>query len=143
MPNQNHINLPMIYTSGCNQRAKSRNLIQSFEKQNVIILQLFILGTGIMGFGVCFYFGSAITWLTSNTPDLKSRPMSFIFMGSNIASFVAPPIASKMFDISPIYVFYLCMICVILTVLCFLSMIFIARGMNLGDKKMKNCQNAS
>ena len=97
------------------------------------------IGTGLMGFSVCFYFGSAITWLTSNlTPDLITRTMSFIFMGSNIASFAAPPIASKMFDLNPVYVFYLCLAFVILTVLCFLGMMYIAKGMNAQTDKSDN-----
>ncbi len=90
-------------------------------------LALFV-ATGIMGFGICFFFGSAITWLTSSTPHLKSRPMSFIFMGSNLASFVASPLASYMFALDPIYVFYLCLVYVFLTLFTFLGMVFAAKG---------------
>ena len=85
--------------------------------------------TGLMGFSVCFFFGSAITWLTSYLPPtMRSKPMSFIFLGSTLASSAAPLLASKMFDLGPIYVFYLCLLFALLILLCFISMIFVAKG---------------
>ena len=91
-------------------------------------IALFI-STGLMGFSACFFFGSSITWLTSNIPtDMKSRPMSFMFMGANLATCVAPILASKMFDLNPIYVFYLCLVYVISTIICFLFMTLLARS---------------
>ena len=91
---------------------------------------------GLLGFSVCFIFGSGISWITSNIPSsMKNRPMSFIFMGANMATCVGPIVASKMFDLKPIYVFYACLGYVILTIACFLSMILIARG---GNKKSED-----
>ena len=66
---------------------------------------------------------------------MKNRPMSFIYMGANTAICVGPIVASKMFDLKPIYVFYACLVYVILTIACFLSMILIARG---GNKKSED-----
>ena len=76
-------------------------------------------------------FGSGISWITSNIPSsMKNRPMSFIFMGANLATGVGPILASKMFDLNPIYVFYSCIVYVILVIICFLSMILVARREN-------------
>ena len=76
-----------------------------------------------MGFCACFQFGSGITWLSSNIPDMSSRQVSLIFLGSNLANCVFPALASKLFnDLGPNWVFYLTMLSLILTILCFLAM---------------------
>ena len=80
-----------------------------------------------MGFCACFQFGSGITWLSSNIPEMSSRQVSFIFLGSNCANCVFPALASKLFnDFGPNWVFYLTMISLMLTILCFMTMLVIA-----------------
>ena len=89
---------------------------------------LLILATGLMGFCACFQFGSGITWLSSNIPNMSSRQVSFIFLGSNLANCVFPTLASKLFnDLGPNWVFYLTMLSLILTIVCFLFMNVIAK----------------
>ena len=93
---------------------------------------LFILATGLMGFCACFQFGSGITWLSSNIPNMSSRQVSFIFLGSNLANCVFPTLASKLFnDLGPNWVFYLTMLSLILTIVCFLFMNVIAKKLKL------------
>ena len=94
---------------------------------------------GVAGFFVCFCFGSTITWLTNNTPSMKSRPMSFIFMGASLAGCISPPLASYAFDQKPIFVYYLCMIYVSITLALLLLLTFIARG----AQKSKTAENAA
>ena len=84
-----------------------------------------------MGFCACFQFGSGITWLSSNIPEMSSRQVSFIFLGSNCANCAFPALASKLFnDFGPNWVFYLTMISLILTILCFMTMLVIASRNN-------------
>ena len=86
------------------------------------------LATGLMGFCACFQFGSGITWLSSNIPHMSSKQVSFIFLGSNMANCVFPALASKLFnDFGPNWVFYLTLISLLLTILCFLAMCALAK----------------
>ena len=86
------------------------------------------LATGLMGFCACFQFGSGITWLSSNIPHMSSKQVSFIFLGSNMANCVFPALASKLFnDFGPNWVFYLTLLSLFLTILCFLAMCALAK----------------
>lgn len=118
--------------------------IGTFTSIAILILFESLLGYyvafGIAGFFVCFCFGSTITFLTNSTPSMKSRPMSFIFMGASLAGCISPPLASYAFDQEPIYVFYLCMIYQSVSFGLLVLGIVIARGTT--GKKSKD-QNAS
>ena len=39
------------------------------------------LGTGLMGFFICFQFPSGLSWLAGMLPDIKPHHMSLIFIG--------------------------------------------------------------
>ena len=54
--------------------------------------------------------------------------LSCIFLGSNMANCVFPALASKLFnDFGPNWVFYLTLISLLLTILCFLAMCALAK----------------
>ena len=86
------------------------------------------LSMGLMGFCLCFHFGSAINWLNSKTE--KSYNISFIYMGANLSSLCYPTLGSKLFHLDPSYVAYLSIISVVALVICFI-------GMNVLAKKLK------
>ena len=66
------------------------------------------LGTGLMGFFMCFEFGSGLTWLADMLPNLKPHHTSFMFIGGTTGWFVFPMLASQIFEIfGPTSVFYL------------------------------------
>lgn len=66
------------------------------------------LGTGLMGFFICFQFPSGLSWLAGMLPDLKPHHTSFMFIGGTSGWFVFPMLASQMFEIyGPGSVFYL------------------------------------
>ena len=83
------------------------------------------LSTGLMGLCLCFHFGSAINWLNSKTE--KSTNISFIYMGANLSSLCYPPLVSKLFYLDPNYVSYLAVASVVSLILCFCSMIVLAK----------------
>ena len=119
--------------------------IGTFTSIAILVLFESLLGYyiafGIAGFFACFCFGSTITFLTNNTPSMKSRPMSFIFMGASLAGCISPPLASYAFDQEPIYVFYLCMIYQSVSFgLLVLGMIIVRGGTR---KNLSKDQNAS
>ena len=89
-------------------------------------IALFV-ATAIMGFCVCFQFGSGITWLSGKIPDMTSRQISMVFLGSNLANCLFPPLASKLFnDFGPIWVFYLTLATLILALICFALMTLVS-----------------
>lgn len=95
------------------------------------------VATGLMGFSICFQFGSGITWLASNIPQMTSRQVSLIFFGSNVSNCVFPLLASKLFnDVGPAYVFYMTMICIVALICTFFAMIMAANYQM--PKKMKS-----
>ena len=66
------------------------------------------LGTGLMGFFMCFEFGSGLSWLADKLPDLKPHHTSLMFIGGTTGWFFFPMIASQIFEIfGPTSVFYL------------------------------------
>ena len=96
-----------------------------------------------MGFCACFQFGSGITWLSSNIPNMSSRQVSFIFLGANLANCVFPPLASKLFtDIDPNWVFYLTMLSLILTIVCFFFMNLVAKKLIIQNPSHSNSLKA-
>ena len=83
------------------------------------------IATGLMGLSVSPIFPSGITLLSSNI-NISSTHVSFVFLGSNLANCVFPPLASKLFNnLGPIYVFYMTLICLIMTFICFFLMIMV------------------
>ena len=83
------------------------------------------IATGLMGLSVSPIFPSGITLLSSNI-NISSTHVSFVFLGSNLANCVFPPLASKLFNqFGPIYVFYMTLICLIMTFICFFLMIMV------------------
>ena len=116
-----------------------------FHGGNLWTISSFILATGLMGFCACFQFGSGITWLSSNIPNMSSRQVSFIFLGANLANCVFPPLASKLFndpDLGPNWVFYLTMLSLILTIFCFLFMNLIAKKLIIQNPSHSNSLKA-
>ena len=91
-----------------------------------------------MGLCICFLFPSGINWLSSNIPNLSSRQISIIFLGSNLANCIFPPLASKLFnEFGPIYVFYMTLIVLIITLICYLLMLAITRGFKVLNQSNK------
>jgi hypothetical protein len=66
------------------------------------------LGTGLMGFFICFQFPSGLSWLAGMLPDLKPHHTSFMFIAGTTGWFVFPMLASQIFEIfGPTSVFYM------------------------------------
>ena len=69
---------------------------------------LLYLGTGLMGFFICFQFPSSLSWLAGMLPNLKPHHTSFMYIGGTTGWFVFPMVASQIFEIfGPSYVFYM------------------------------------
>lgn len=69
------------------------------------------VGTGSMGFAICFQFGCGLTWLASKLPQMKPHHTSLMFIGGNLGWFIFPMVASQIFEVfGPMFVFYLTLI---------------------------------
>ena len=111
-----------ISLSGCMINAI---VIVLFGNYNVIIL---FTTTSLMAFHVCFMFPSVVTWITSNVSNVSSKQISFVMLGSPIASSVFPSLTAKLFnEYGPVYVFYTTNVCAVLQFLNFFLMNWIAK----------------
>ena len=111
-----------ISLSGCMINAIA---IVLFGNYNVIIL---FTTTSLMAFHVCFMFPSVVTWITSNVSNVSSKQISFVMLGSPIASSVFPSLTAKLFnEYGPVYVFYTTNVCAVLQFLNFFFMNWIAK----------------
>ena len=102
------------------------------------------IATGLMGSCICFLFPSGINWLTSNIPDMSSRQVSIIFLGSNLANCVFPPLASKLFnEIGPTSVFHMTIVALIITLICYSLMVITIRKSNSERQLTQNSPQTS
>ena len=89
-------------------------------------------------------FPSGINWLTSNISDMSSRQVSIIFLGSNMANCVFPPLASKLFnEIGPTSVFYMTIVALIITLICYSLMVITIRKSNSERQLTQNSPQTS
>ena len=115
-----------------------KKIVWKIHSKIEIFFCSFTLATGLMGLCICFLFPSGINWLSSNIPNLSSRQISIIFLGSNLANCIFPPLASKLFnEFGPIYVFYMTLIVLIITLICYLLMLAITRGFKVLNQSNK------